>query len=352
MDLEQAGMESANEPSASPNGKSGASGGRDRGRVLRVIALIALAIGLLVVAFDAVTASPRLCGSCHEMRQRAASWQQSAHTGVPCWKCHQQPRPWYAYPVRLVDRGRLLARDVRAHTSGDSTGSVDGPVPGVAPISDEVCLQCHSANRKATSGFRIKINHVEHAKRNGSCVSCHVRTAHPLANRSTPLTLMSQCFTCHGTAEQPKASAACNVCHPSGYQLTPESHKDKAWEPQKHASTAKADRKQCTMCHKQSFCDSCHGLEMPHPKDWAKGEDGHAASAETSRAVCTRCHTEKPDLCSMCHHKAYDPTRGSWVKQHYIEVQTGGAQYCMECHAPSYCVACHVSWAMSGQTTQ
>jgi len=329
----------------------GAIGGRDRRPLYRKLVITAFVLVVLVVAFDAITASPRLCGSCHEMKPRAHAWERSAHAGVQCWECHQQPRPWYAYPMRLVDRTRLLARDIGAHRSRDTTAPVDSRVPGTAPMKDEVCLQCHAANRKATSGFRIKINHVEHAKRNGSCVSCHVRTAHPLEDRSNPLTLMSQCFTCHGTQAQPDASAACSLCHPSGYKLLPGSHEDEqAWK-QQHASTAKSDPKQCEMCHDQSFCDDCHGLEMPHPEDWSKGEDGHAAVAETNRTICSKCHTEKPDLCSMCHHRAYDPAIGSWVKQHYIEVQTDGAQYCMECHAPSYCVSCHVSWATNGQLT-
>ncbi len=54
----------------------------------------------------------------------------------------------------------------------------------------------------------------------------------------------------------------------------------------------------------------------------------------------------------MCHHKAYDPMIGSWVKQHYVEVETEGAEYCLECHAPGYCVRCHVSWATTGRTTE
>jgi len=351
MDNEQAGMEVSGEPVTDSNEPTGGRGSGRRAKMLRLAVWVALGIAVAAVAFDFVTASPRLCVTCHEMRPRASSWQESAHAGVSCWKCHQKPRPWYAYPVRLVDRGRLLARDVRAHRSGDFADPVDGPVAGVGPMSDEVCLQCHEPNRKATSGFRIKINHVEHARRNGSCVSCHVRTAHPLEERGTPLTLMSQCFTCHGTAEQPTASSACILCHPTGYKLVPQSHAQKAWVPAKHAASGKTDPKQCSMCHQQSFCDDCHGLEMPHPKDWSRGADGHAAFAETNRAVCSKCHTEKPDLCSMCHHKAYDPAVGSWVKQHFIEAQTDGVQDCMRCHAPSYCVSCHVSWASSGVIT-
>jgi nitrate/TMAO reductase-like tetraheme cytochrome c subunit len=353
MTREQTDMDEAKDPAVPTAGADATPGARKPGGRARVILIVVLVFVGLVLLFDVVTASPRLCGSCHEMQPRTESWQQSSHVSVDCVQCHQTPRPWYAYPVTLADRAKLLARDVSAHVSGDFDDPVDGPIEGVPPMADEVCLQCHDANRKATSGFRIKIDHVEHAKRNGSCVSCHVRTAHPVESLGTPLTLMSQCFTCHGTEEQPEASAACFLCHPRDYELIPESHTDNAWTPTQHADAAVTDRKQCDMCHQPQFCDSCHGLEMPHPDDWAKGAEGHAVVAEQDRAVCTTCHTEKPDLCSMCHHKdSFDPTKGTWIQQHFIEVERQGSDYCMECHLATYCVRCHVSWATSGETTE
>lgn len=103
------------------------------------------------------------------------------------------------------------------------------------------------------------------------------------------------------------------------------------------------------MCHVQKFCDDCHGLEMPHPSGWAEGEDGHSVYAEQDRTVCEQCHTERPDLCGMCHHEAYEPEQGSWVQQHFIEVETQGSDYCFECHLPAYCVRCHVVWSSDGE---
>jgi hypothetical protein len=44
----------------------------------------------------------------------------------------------------------------------------------------------------------------------------------------------------------------------------------------------------------------------------------------------------------MCHHQSYDPNKGTWVKQHFLEVEQTGAAACMECHSPIYCVRCHV----------
>ena len=45
----------------------------------------------------------------------------------------------------------------------------------------------------------------------------------------------------------------------------------------------------------------------------------------------------------MCHHKAYDPAKGTWVKQHFLEVEAKGASFCLDCHSPVYCSRCHVN---------
>lgn len=317
-------------------------------KAVRTTAIIVLGVLALAVAFDVGTASPRLCASCHEMQLRASSWAESGHVTVACVKCHQPPTAWHALPRRVIDRGRRLARDVVAHFSGEFDDPVDAPSADTFPMSDEVCLQCHDPGRKATSGFRILIDHVEHAKRNGSCVSCHVRTAHPIETRGRAMSLMTQCFTCHGTAEQPAASAECSTCHPAGYELVPASHQQASWA-RGHGDTSVADPKQCTMCHERPFCDDCHGLAMPHPEGWAAGPQGHAVLAQQDPAVCERCHGRLPDLCTMCHHTSYDPMQGTWIDQHDLEVEQEGSAYCERCHKPAYCSFCHTSLVVDGE---
>lgn len=302
--------------------------------------LVLAGLIMLAGATDVLTASPRLCGLCHEMKPRVATWGQSAHASVTCVECHQQPRPWTQAPASLYDRLELLGRDTVRHLSGEYQDPVETRAPGSEPIADEVCLQCHDPNRKATSGYRILIDHAEHAARNGSCVSCHVRTAHPLDTRGNALSLMSQCFTCHGTPEQPKASAKCDVCHPSDYEPKPESHSAATWM-RSHGKVAVSDPKQCTMCHEKEYCTGCHGLEMPHPEGWEKGATGHSVVAKTDRAVCERCHGGRADMCTMCHHEGYEPAKGPWAKQHFIDVRKRGTTFCLSCHSPLYCADCH-----------
>jgi len=317
------------------------------GKRRRLITLAIVIVGVLAVglALDMASRSPALCLSCHEMELRGHEWEQSAHNMVVCVDCHTEPRPWYATPLRLVERGGLIVRDVSSHLAGGYDTSIDRSSAAKSPITDEVCLQCHDPNRKATSGYRILIDHVEHAKTNGSCVSCHVRTAHPVETRGQALTFMGQCFTCHGTPEQPDASAECGVCHPDDYELVPATHEDSKWAT-KHGDTAVSDFGLCDMCHDQPFCTDCHGVAMPHPDGWAEGATGHAIVAKTDRAVCEKCHGASLDMCTMCHHKGYEPRKGPWVKQHFEQVRERGAAYCMEsCHSPVYCIRCHADGA-------
>jgi nitrate/TMAO reductase-like tetraheme cytochrome c subunit len=307
-------------------------------RVVIAIAVTLIGLAMLAVALDVVTALPAVCTSCHEMDARSEAWQQSAHSVVPCVQCHQPSTRWYQVPTRLADRAVLLSRDMNAHFSGAYAGeAVDGPIEGSTPMTDGICLQCHDPNRKATSGYRIVIDHVEHAKQNGSCVSCHVRTAHPAETRGGPLSLMGQCYTCHGADDYPEAATTCVTCHPADYEPRPESHSAAQWA-RSHGETWTADGDLCTMCHEQTYCDSCHGIAMPHPARWAQ-EHGERATAAPE--TCQKCHDGGPDLCSMCHHTSYEPQKGTWVDQHRLEVRDEGSAYCFECHEPRYCSFCH-----------
>jgi hypothetical protein len=305
-----------------------------------VLAVAAGMIALLVFAGFA-TSSPALCGACHEMEPSYASWSESAHTGVKCVTCHETPREWYGTPLRYAERTRLLARDTWRHLTGRLGEPADPSAIGrTSPMPDEVCLQCHAPDRKATSGFRILIDHVEHAERTGSCVACHVYTAHPDSELGRPLSLMTKCYECHGRAEHPEASDECSTCHPSDFDLRPVSHLEDPWM-RDHGFDAAANREMCAMCHQQSYCDSCHGVEMPHPEGWLSGEPSHGAAVEAGREVCYRCHTREPDSCATCHHEGYDPARGPWIEQHYEEARTVGVASCLDCHEPLFCAVCH-----------
>lgn len=296
---------------------------------------------LLAVVADVGTSSPVLCASCHEMRERAHQWATSAHGAIKCVQCHQEPTRWYELPKRLAHRSALFSRDIQAHVRGGYEDPVGNRGDRRDSVTDEACLSCHAMTRKVTAGDRILIDHEEHARRNGSCSSCHLRTAHPIESRGSAISLMAQCFTCHGVEPDAAAPGDCALCHPKTYGLRPDSHAIKAWERTVHSKTALSDPQQCTLCHTRAFCTDCHGLQMPHPKEWVDGDRGHAAAVRKDRTVCDKCHSSSPSICTMCHHESFMPTRGTWRQQHFIEVKQHGAARCFECHLPVFCASCH-----------
>jgi len=297
---------------------------------------LAIAVALVLVGMGAtyLTAAPALCASCHEMAPAVASWSQSPHSVVGCPSCHEQSRPWYRFPETLILRVGMLTRDTAAHVS--EGGSQEGTVT----VPDSACEQCHDPSRKVTMRYGTLIDHQEHARRNKSCQSCHIWTAHPRSGAEKPLLLMEQCFTCHGTPGNPMASGTCVTCHPASFDKRPASHGPAAWKVT-HGKVAMAGEQKCTMCHTAAFCTDCHGLAMPHPAGWERGKTGHGATASKGEQVCVKCHTERPDPCAKCHHQDFKQTKGTWIEQHPDVVEQRGVLFCLKCHEPTHCVKCH-----------
>lgn len=299
-------------------------------------------IGLVMIFAGSLyfSASPVICGSCHEIRPMVETWKTSAHANIGCPACHEAVRPWYRFPETLAARATVLQRDMQAHRNGVRVTFPPASRTDTSTIADENCLECHELSRSITLKFGTLIDHTKHAQRNKSCVSCHLWTAHPPADADRPVLLMARCFTCHGRTPGAKAPGTCSTCHPASFSLRPESHRTE-WQA-RHGKVALRDRQQCVMCHETTFCTNCHGVQMPHPKDWVRGVPGHSTVGAARRSVCAKCHTEKPDLCSMCHHKDYQPTGVPWMRQHRIMVAKRGAAFCMDCHDATYCFNCHV----------
>lgn len=301
------------------------------------ILLFALGAGLA-----AWTASPSTCATCHEIAPAVASWKTSPHADVGCPSCHEPVRPLYRYPETFVWRAEMLQRDVAAHRANPNASSLTTEQANLRPVPDQNCLQCHDLTREVTLPAGLTMDHAKHVARNKSCVSCHRFTAHPVPDAEKPMVLMEQCFACHGRQPGAKAPGICTECHPKSFTMRPQSHEPAAAWLQNHGKAALANRQPCSMCHDNSFCTGCHGLNMPHPADWAKGNPPeHAAVAKQNSKVCVRCHGPAPNLCSMCHHKGFDPNKGPWASNHAPTVSKFGVTFCLSCHDELFCFGCH-----------
>lgn len=315
---------------------------RLRARLKRIAVVVAVALGVVtaLLVADRVTAGPEVCSACHEIRPAVATWERSVHFSVGCADCHVGPYGPAQLPRSVVEQTALLVRDSVSHVRGDYPDPVTIDSADGESIPDTVCFECHRADRQITPKPGILIDHREHARRNDSCVSCHIRTAHPLPTRGSSLTLMTQCYTCHGTPEQPTASGECTACHPEDFDPRPVSHETGKWS-QQHGQVSLADTEQCDMCHEQAYCDDCHGLPMPHPENWLDPEQGHAVFSAESTQACAQCHKGGANLCTSCHHPAFDSAKGSWLKQHPEAPAPGGSAMCVDCHSPLFCSRCH-----------
>lgn len=286
-----------------------------------------------------VTGTDHACGMCHS--EYVSTWHYSGHSKTGCPACHEGHRPWYRLPETLIPRAGMVEQRLAGKIFGPKPTDETTITHAEMRVDQERCLSCHTWSRKASTHNDTVIDHAEHAKRNQGCLTCHEDLAHPdEAASSTCSRLMARCFTCHGRTESAKAPGECNVCHPKNFKLVPATH-DSTWEDD-HPRSIQDGKKPCTMCHDSGFCRSCHGVEMPHPKNWVKSKTGHSATDERDWSVCEKCHHKGPNGCKSCHHERYTQKTRRWIEQHPEVVDKQGSATCFDCHRPTVCAECHV----------
>lgn len=155
-------------------------------------------------------------------------------------------------------------------TTSATTTSTAAPQPeSMAPVpaAFQRCTDCHEdfdAFLAASKVLTPRFGHLGHLSQGYACGSCHVVPPHPAEGKVVPPTMLS-CYSCHGQATTPSASAACLSCHPLGFPLTPASHSTNGWlrygagEGSGHAKASEEEQTgYCSMCHAERFCADCH----------------------------------------------------------------------------------------------
>ncbi len=172
------------------------------------------------------------------------------------------------------------------------------------------------------------------------CAACHVANTHEKDQINRPR--MTTCYQCHSTRPDAKAPGDCSLCHPPELNPEPATHLVANWLPERHPDAAKANPFDCASCHEQSFCDSCHGLPLPHAAGF--NERPHAEAFFADPELCETCHPRQPlverDECDTCHHPQ-GPASSTWIGWHPRVVADRGAEACFQCHATATCKTCH-----------
>ena len=362
-------------------------------------ALLVLA-AFIVVAFSATSTYWFCAEVCHKVQDDSiAAYDRSSHSMVSCMSCHE---PVNADPITFtLKKAKALGELVMTVSNNyelplnpESTLSLNKE-----EMSSKQCTQCHSENRVITPSAGIIIDHKAHEDKEIQCTACHNRVAHnesgswqpalsnpnkgPKSVKHANYMTMTACFRCHTLTDKApvggiKAPGKCATCHPADFELKPPSHTEANFFPKGHAELAVEAAKEasaglaaqtggesttealalvsvesvnyCSTCHDlNTFCNDCHGLEMPHPADFVKT---HGALGKKEPKVCANCHAtpgvknaSTTEFCNACHHPEGDPKK-PWLPQHFVVVKSQGAEACFQCHEPTYCAKCHVRSAL------
>ncbi len=258
----------------------------------------ALVLGLGAARANRITSSPRFCGLCHEMRFEVASFSVSAHRGIRCVDCHAGPGTfgWLQH----------AASGIRSFA-----GHVGGKRPrAAADVRDDRCLDCHfDLLSRTLEREETRVSHAVFREAGERCVFCHRQLVH---------------------APQPLTASG---VPPAGSQAASGAPRDAGTKPAKRVSSVT-----CLQCHEASSCQSCHGLPMPHPKDWL------AVHGRQDPHPCHRCHQQR--FCEYCHGVPMPHPEG-WRKGHAKATTKRGT--CYRCHEEAGCRGCHEAHASHGR---
>jgi hypothetical protein len=227
--------------------------------------------------------------------------------------CHEdidKPKPADHQVASLFENGKFKAVNVTAIPAevkfSHKNHTVDAKV---------ACAECHPGIPKSnaiTTEVRVEMK---------DCISCHAKTIQ--AGNVTQIgTDANDCAICHQTIRK---------------DVKPVTHEQNwvRFHGQKAKDGDQQGLNQCSLCHTEDSCNSCHKTQAPtnHTNAWRQRDHGVAVSID--RDTCNTCH--QSDFCAACH-KTTAPRshRGQW----------GGTvdRHCQNCHIPvsgERCSVCH-----------
>lgn len=284
---------------------------------------------LAFIVFDVMVGSSDVCLSCHTEGPHARR-KSDPHAATPCVRCHEDR-------AGLAMFSSSAARGLHAVSAAVSP-SLSG---GYGSVTARACNRCH---KKQIAGTRIlkdqelRISHAQPLEGGAICTDCHLLDDQgAIAERNRGMTT---CMRCH---DGKRASNECSECHlgdPSA--AIRDEEKDMVF-----SATILVPDYRCGGCHKdQSKCDKCHGLRMPHSKEFTDFKHAKSAAFEKKASCVKVCHL--PGQCNTCHRFDWDGT----ISGHATDWrQAHGAGRSMQsacaCHAPDddpekpFCPVCH-----------
>ena len=334
-----------------------------------VVSLIAITF-LLFAAFLAQDSDPL------KSNKDLINFSHSLHSDlVECSECHSSVSESMSLKDRLLPNHDNC---VDCHDVEDEEG----------------CSTCHiNDNYEALiqKESQLIFNHKIHGFLEVTCTDCHkglekVDYSFESSEVNPPMEI---CAGCHN--EVKIASNACESCHISTYNLSPQNHRSNDFT-RAHKFSAWEVNANCMMCHDNTTCQDCHvattGItEMNLPDDFyapyypSNSIDGakqqallkvhgdfnyrysHGIDAKGKTTECQSCH-QVETFCANCHQSENrDFALSGIVPSSHLQpdfktlgVGTGGGQHarlakrdierCTSCHdvqgADPTCIVCHL----------
>ena len=379
---------------------------RPRYLVWSTVAVIVIAV--VTLGSLTITSTRWFCNDvCHVVHyDNAKQYFASSHANISCLACHI---PVGINGVQFIGEKAEKLPDVWHVLADSFHMPLNEASYIALSMPENQCIQCHNlANRDVTPSEGILIDHAVHSEAHITCAICHNRVAHPEVfdlelpgnEKHEVFMEMTACFRCHTlTGDSPSeftAPGECSACHTPDFELVPASHGADGFyteygDSSGHARRALAEAEknaaaeaywaevgpklrekgakpisrllriphghmldlppagavnECSTCHvTATFCEGCHGLEMPHPDGFA---EQHAELGDADPEMCARCHNKTGDAalnatsCDQCHHPAGDPRR-PWIEEHDEAARaTDIRSDCYRCHEEVFCSVCHV----------
>lgn len=281
-----------------------------------------LAIGIVLTVLVAwgvtgyTTSDSELCKSCHwpAAQHAMAAKGTDLHAGTPCVSCHERGGVFGRYVVSVP------SRVIHFIESQDSA-----PVHEYGQVTTSACSACHAKaleKQTASKARGLLMSHKEPLASGATCIDCHTLRGGIVGTHNQG---MAPCLRCH---DSKTVSNECNVCHD-----------EKAASAARARTTSFTDVQipnvKCGGCHdeKQS-CDPCHGLRMPHTKEFMA--TGHARAGVVDfwyngGKTCSKCHTKTRRSCQNCHSSILGRAHGEGnglASGHKVSQSTS----CNSCH--------------------
>ncbi len=245
---------------------------------------------LLFAGTAEYTSHSKFCSVCHYMKPFYQSWEESAHAGIECSKCHYPPGLRSFLRVKLEGLNQVLRYWTKLYVKSKPW----------AEIPDESCLRpgCHEKRllegrvqfRKVVFDHQVHLGDMRRGKKL-RCTSCHSQIV-----QGDHITVTeSSCFICHFKASEhyPQISS-CSHCH------IREALTSKTESRFDHTAVFE-NNFACDKCHSQIIlgdgavprenCYKCH-FERDRVDRYDDTDLMHSTHISVHKIECNQCHTE------------------------------------------------------------